>query len=125
MPGSSELSFSRIRTAPPTLHLMSWPLRDEPFSTTLLVVLMVVAALGAQYCTGRWAMGLLVGAGFLTASWPLWLPVRFELGAKGIIRSVLGWRRRVSWSEFGTYQIHTHGVFLAPHTEPTPFRAIR
>jgi hypothetical protein len=89
------------------------------------VGLEIAVAVIAAYCTGRWTMGMLVGGLLLPASWVLWLPVRFELGAKGIVRSVLGWRRRISWSEFTGYEAHANGVFLCHYSNHQPMRAVR
>lgn len=110
--------------APPTVHLMSWPPRHEPLRTWIVAGLEIATAVIAAYSTERWAMGLLVFGLLLVASWPLWLPVRFELGAKGIFRGVLGWRRRISWTEFSRYETYTHGVFLCHHSNQQPFAAV-
>ena len=125
MPGSSDFSVSRVRAAPPTVHLTSWPLRDESLRTALIAMVEVAVALIAAYGVGHWTTGLLVLGLSLTATWTLWLPAKFELGPKGIIRNVFGWKRRVSWSEFSGYETYPHGVFLIPHSNQHPLHAIR
>lgn len=124
MPGSSDLSFTRIRPPPPTVHLTSWPLRDESLRSALIFLVEVALAIIAAYATGQWTMGLLVLSLSAAATWTLWLPAKFELGPKGIVRSVLGLRRRVSWSEFAGYQTYSLGVFLVPHSQQ-PWSAVQ
>jgi hypothetical protein len=82
-------------------------------------------AAAALYFTGRWAMAILALCLLLSASWPMWLPVRYELGPKGIIRGVFGWRRRISWTEFGSYQTLAHGVLLCPRANTMPLATVR
>lgn len=125
MPGSSELSFSRVRTGPPTVYLSNWPIRDEPLRSLVIAAVEIAVAIAAAYCTGSWAMGMLVAALLLPASWTLWLPVQFELSAKGIVRSVCGWRRRIPWSEFTGYEAHSNGVFLCHHSHHQPLSVVR
>jgi hypothetical protein len=100
-------------------------MKDEPLRAAMILgIEIAVAGIGA-YCTGRWAMGLLIGGLLLLTSWSLWLPVRFELGTKGIVHNMLGWRRRISWSEFSGYELHSNGVFLSHHSNQRPLRAMR
>jgi hypothetical protein len=100
-------------------------MRDEPLRTMLIAILEIALAAAASHFTRNLGMGILVAALLVPASWTLWVPLKFELGAKGIIRNVLGWRRRISWSEFTGYETHTHGVYLCHYSNHQPLTTVR
>ena len=112
MPSNSEITSVRSRTAPPTATLKSWPLRDEPLPSWGALGLASVAALVGSQMSGRWGIGIVLFAVILATTWQLWMPMSFELSPKGVIRSILIWRRRIAWSEFSRYELLPHGIFL-------------
>lgn len=125
MPSNLELPSSRQRPALTSLQLQSWPPRDEAFRTLGVAAFEILAAVLAGSMTGRWTTGLLVGVLLGVASWELWVPMRYELGPKGIIRWMPFRRRRILWSEFTHYEVQAHGVFLRHYTDQQPFGAMR
>ena len=112
MPSNSDVSNVRSRTAPPAASLRCWPLRDEPLQSWCVLGLAFVLAIVSGQVSGRWGIGVGIFAAVLAASWQLWMPMSFELGPKGVIRSTFIWRRRIAWSEFSRYECLPHGVFL-------------
>lgn len=117
MPSNSDVTNVRIRPAPPATTLRSWPLRDDPLQSWGIIGLaFVVAAVGGQL-SGRWGIGIALFTLILASAWQLWMPMSFELGPKGVIRSFLIWRRRIAWSEFSRYELLPHGVFLRHYSD--------
>jgi hypothetical protein len=119
MPANSDVSYSRNRTSPSPVQLVVWPPRDEPLRMALIASFILAAGVLAASATGGWPTGILISTLLFAATWNLWLPVKFELGPKGIVRSVFRWRRRFPWSEFGSYELQPHGVFLWPLSRET------
>jgi hypothetical protein len=125
MSGNSEPSLTRIRAEAPSTQFTRWPLRDEPASAALLAGMVALGIVLALVGSGSWWMKLVVWGLLFLAGWPLWVPVRFEIGPKGIIRTILGWRRRISWSEFAHYETFPHGVALTGQLQHQPLGAVR
>jgi hypothetical protein len=125
MPSDSDQAITRLRHAPPAIQFTSWPLRDEPLRTSIILGTEIALAAVAALVSGHWGMGVLVCGLLFPASWPLWLPVTFELSAKGIVRGVLGRRRRIVWTEFARYETYPRGVFLCHYSHGQPFAAVR
>jgi hypothetical protein len=50
----------------------------------------------------------------LASMWKVFIPVRYELNADGIVREMLGSRRFIAWNQIRTYQVYHNGIFLLP-----------
>jgi hypothetical protein len=125
MSSDSEKTVIRARAAPATLKISDWPLRDEPLQSGLLVALVLaISAIGAV-AVQHIGMALILFGLFGAMLGRVWFPAVFEMGSKGVIQTRLGRKRRVPWTEFARYEIHTRGMLLCADLEPNPFSAWR
>ncbi|GHT24301.1 hypothetical protein FACS189419_09170 [Planctomycetales bacterium] len=53
----------------------------------------------------------------LLTVWHIFLPVKFEINAQGIIRTVLGRRWFIAWRDIKGYQIRYNGLLLLPQNK--------
>jgi hypothetical protein len=64
---------------------------------------------------------ILIGGSIL----PYFLPTNYELSENGIsVRSVFT-RQKKSWSQFRSFSVDNHGVFLSPFTKPSRLENFR
>lgn len=123
--GSTERIFGPGAVVPAPIQLVSWPLRDDGFAAWGLLALLVASAVGAGSAVHSVAMGSLIFAGLAAAAWRLWIPVRFELGSKGITQSVVGRQRRIPWSAVARYEPRRHGLLFLMDQEPDSLSVLR
>jgi hypothetical protein len=113
VPGKRE-SGLRIRVAPESVALASWPLRDRPLRAWALLA----AVAGASLLVGRFAPSVLYGwlalAILALTSWRNWLPVRFEINSNGVTETAVWRTRRIPWTAVAQHEIHREGVLLLP-----------
>lgn len=125
MGSSVENTVVRARAMPEPLHLVNWPLRDDRLWSSLFIAALV----GVASLCGSFASNLLLGVmSFLvlaTAAWRLWVPVSFTLSSRGIVETVLGRDRRVSWPQIARYKIYNNGLLLLADAQATPFESLR
>jgi len=96
------------------LQWRSWPIRDDAFRASLVLVWLFVAALLVRWVTGQYDLALLAVGVLAAALWRFFVPVTFELGDAGIAQSALGRRRRIPWSAIRRYEVFPSGVLLLP-----------
>ncbi len=113
-------------TGPPSnLRLTNWALRDNGIlAWTVLACLVggvIVAAIAAHSVVVA-AVGL---AAFFATTWRQWIPVEFEFGPRGIVETIMGRRRRISWSAVRSWRIRSQGIFFSPIAEFVPLAALR
>jgi len=91
---------------------------DQKWSAVVLGLVATAVGLVVWRYSGGIAMmtGLLL---ILLTVWHMFLPVRLEINNHGIIRSVLGRKRFVRWSDIRAYQIRYNGLLLL--TQPERF----
>ena len=53
----------------------------------------------------------------LLTIWSIFLPVRLEINSNGIVRSVLGRKWFIRWSDIRAYQIRYNGLLLLTHQD--------
>jgi hypothetical protein len=121
----SHDSTVQIGSPPEDVRLTNWPLRYEPISawSTIAATLLVAAIVGNL--SQSVLMGFISLAVLNVALWRLWVPVSFELGRKGVVQTVLGRARRISWSMIAGYDIRRHGVLLLADADSSPLAAAR
>ena len=100
------------------MRLRSWPLVEGGPPTWRVGALAVIVATLVGTTTG--SVGLTSGAVLLLALavWRFWVPVEYELGARGILQEVLGRQQRIPWRAIGRFTVCRDGVFLARDDGP-------
>ena len=95
----------------PVLQLNYWAPRDELGAACCgaIIVVFLAALLAAK--TGIW-IALAAAVALLLAMWKLWVPVRYEMDARGVQRIVLGRRSFRPWSDFIDFSLDPVGVCL-------------
>ena len=107
------------------LHLVNWPLRDQPWRSVIMALLLVATSIFAGQAASSTSMGILVGVAVLTASWRYWLPVTYEIGPYGIRQIVLGRVQRLSWRQIGRLEIRERGIRFLPDHDPAQLANVR
>jgi len=107
------------------MTIVDWPLRDRPISSSLALSLGAGASWLAGGATGIPAAGAVVGGILALTLWRTWLPVRYQLGSGGVVRSVLGWRRRIPWTAIRGHELRSDGVLLFGDGGATPLAPLR
>jgi hypothetical protein len=118
-------SSLRIRVAPEEVTIHDWPLRDRPLGSLLALTLGAAASWLVGWKTGQPTAGGLAAAVLAATLWRTWLPVRYELGGSGIVQTIFGWRRRISWIAIQRCEVKHDGVLLLPDATATPLSPVR
>jgi len=89
---------------------------DQKWSALVLGLVTTGVCLVIWHYSGGFAMiaGLLLT--FMTV-WYIFLPVRLEVNNSGIIRTVLGRKWLIRWSDIRAYQIRYNGLLLLTQQE--------
>ena len=114
----------RPRPIPDEVWLVDWPLREEPIGSSLVLALVAGAGWLAVWATGSAVTGGVMFALLALTLWRTWLPVRYQLGAGGVVQSVLGWERRIAWLEIGRYELQDDGVVFFRDAEAAALAAL-
>ncbi|MGE0760160.1 MAG: hypothetical protein AB7O38_24320 [Pirellulaceae bacterium] len=101
-----------MRNPPSPVRVPHWPLRDEPGRSAALLSLVAAVSLGAGTITQQWMTALLLFGLLNLTLIRLWLPAEYEFSSKGIIRSCLGRRWRIAWSDIGRCEYRSDGVLV-------------
>ncbi len=124
MQSTAEFQADQLGRPPEKVEITNWAIRDT-FSAWISLLL----GAAVVFCIALVGRNLLVGfvgfAAFLFSTWQMWLPLRYEIGPKGIIASALGWRRRIRWSAVGRCEIRRAGLLILPSATPSPAAYIR
>jgi hypothetical protein len=102
---------------PASVRWQSWPLRDDPLRSLLLLA--ALAGLGALvwWVTGESYLGLLAAAAMAVALWRYFVPVTFEVGEQGIDRRRFGRQRHLAWEAIRQYETGPDGLLLLPRRD--------
>ena len=89
---------------------------DQKWSAVVLGLVTTGVCLSAwHYCSGlALVAGLLL---VLLTVWYVFMPVRLEINSSGIVRSVLGRKWFIRWSDIRAYQIRYCGLLLLTQQE--------
>jgi hypothetical protein len=120
MSSAAEKTSLRQRTAPPTVRLQVWPLRDEPVRSGALIGLLGMIALISGISSSSVAAGVFVFGLLCLTIRRLWVPVTYEFGPKGLVQTTWGSRRRIIWSEVASYELFPDGVTISPVKAKSP-----
>ena len=89
---------------------------DQKWSAVVLGLVTTGVCLAVWHYSGGIAMvtGLLL---MLLTVWYIFMPVQLEINANGIIRSALGRKWYIRWSDIRAYQIRYNGLLLLTQRE--------
>ena len=92
---------------------------DQKWSAVVLGLVTACVCLAAW----RFGSGLAAGAALLLillTVWYIFLPVRMEINNNGIVRTALGRKWFIRWSDIRAYQIRYNGLLLFTQQERFP-----
>jgi hypothetical protein len=89
---------------------------DQKWSALVLGLITTGVCIAIWHYSGGFAM---ISGLFLTllTVWYIFLPVQLEINNNGIIRTVLGWKWLIRWSDIHAYQIRYNGLLLLTQQE--------
>ena len=108
------------RSALPVLQIRNWPARQQPYLAGTFALAILLLGLGISWSTSHSLSGVIAIVTLFVASWRMWVPVRFELDARGIQQTLWRWRKFIPWSAIVAHQADSDGVLLTrrPHDAP-------
>lgn len=110
-------SSRELESQTPEISVLHWPIRDEWLGGGITLGLFFILAVIAYWRTENlWLATLLAGV-MLISVWRMLLPVRFDLGPRGIVQKSLLGTRKTSWREIHHYRMHGKGAILYPSTD--------
>jgi hypothetical protein len=112
-----------IEAPPAAIRWRSWPAVERPRRTGLVAFVLLAAAVLVRWQTGGTVLALMALAALLAALWRYFLPLRFEVNAHGVERSLFGRARHVPWSAVARYEVCTNGMLLVPTDDDSPMSA--
>jgi len=121
----SATTTDPFQPPPETLRWQSWPAREKPLWTAVLVVGLAGAAAGIYLSTGQVFPVVAAVAAFVASLWRFFLPVVFELNEEGVDQQFFGRPRRIPWQAVRRYTVRRAGVLLLPHENRSPLAALR
>ena len=108
---AGDHSAPRSYTAPRSIRIVNWPLRDGGIRAWLMLLILG----GSAACAGIIAQsGLMGGVCFVAlaiAAWRLWIPVTFEFRSRGVMYGVLGITRQIPWTRIARYELRRDGSY--------------
>lgn len=110
---------------PPLVRWFSWPVRDNVFKGSVVVIGLLAGGLGVGWVTGKTHLALLALAALVIALWRFFLPVMFELNTDGVNQWIFGRHRRIPWVAIRRYEVFSTGVLLLPYSDRCPMDAFR
>lgn len=96
----------------PRMEFRNWPLVNRTWFSIAVAAVNLSTAFIVVVTTSQWAMAGLLFTVLFLLSWRLWIPTYVQLGPTGIRQSILGIRRKRSWSEVTEAKFHDRGVQL-------------
>ncbi len=105
-------SSREFETQSPELSLVRLPIRDDHIAQAAIALLLFVLGLLTYSGTVSMWISLVVVLMCLIATWKLFIPVRIDLGPRGIIQTTFLGTRKTPWREIARYEPHPHGVIL-------------
>lgn len=110
---------------PRALTIESWPMRDEPLASSLLLGFAIAVGIAASWIAQNGLTGVACATALLLALRHLWMPAEFQINELGVRRTVLGRSRRTPWREIGGYQIGSTAIAIWPDQEPSLQNVLR
>ncbi|GAA4440453.1 MULTISPECIES: hypothetical protein [Bremerella] len=113
-------SSREFETQSPELSLVRLPIRDDHFAQAAMAVMLVVLASLTYSGTVSVWISLVVVLACLVASWKMFVPVKIDLGPRGIIQTSFLGSRKTPWREIARYELHEQGVVLYLTQDESP-----
>jgi hypothetical protein len=123
--GSSRRLRSQRPDPPVPIQWRSWPIREGAFRALLVFLGLVAAWVLVRWITGQTHLASLAMAALGLSLWRFFVPVTFELNAKGVDQSLLGRHRQIPWAAIGRYEVCRSGVLLLPQADRCPIDVFR
>ena len=98
------------------IYYSVWLIADQKWSAVVLGLVTASVSLLAWHYSGVVTMLASLLLTSLTI-WYIFLPVRLEINSSGIVRSVLGRKWYIRWSDIRAYQIRYNGLLLLTQQE--------
>lgn len=108
-----------------TLEWVSWPMKEKPGATVVLVVIMLVSAFAASVMMENIWWGIIGIALLLLSMWSYFLPVEFVMDSAGVSKKSLFGKEVRKWREVRSIVTDANGVLLSPFKEPTRLAKFR
>ena len=98
------------------IYYSVWLIADQKWSAVVLGLATASVCLISWHYGGGWAavVGLLL---ILLTMGYIFLPVRLEINSYGIVRTALGRKWFIRWSDISGYQIRYNGLLLLAHKD--------
>ena len=104
--------------APPSvISWTSWPIRDDWPTGVIAIAVLASCVLVLAWLGGDWLAGAIGLVAIALALWRMWVPVIYEIGPKGIIVTVLRWKRRTPWSSVRRCKVQEQGMLFLPSAD--------
>ncbi len=113
-------SSREFETHSPEISLVRLPIRDDHIAQAVTALLLVVLAFLTYSGTVSVWVSMVVVLACLVATWKMFVPVRIDLGPRGIIQNSFLGSRKTPWREIARFDTHEHGVilYLTPDDSP-------
>ncbi len=102
-----------------------WALRDRKWQSLFCAAILVLVVLWVVQFTAWIAFGVLAACCLLASAWTILLPVHIEVNSEGIVRTLLGHKRFIAWTDIRSYQECRHGMLLLPRKTRFRLEAFR
>lgn len=107
------------------VSLRNWPLRDDGPAAWLVLIAAVAISVGVGILSSSVIAGGVSMFALAVSLWRLWLPVRFEIGPRGIAQQVFGSRRLIIWRNIPRVEIREQGIIFHASSNPSRFALLR
>lgn len=96
----------------PVMQLNTWVPASEPLHMLVGGSAVLAFLWFVQRTTDNVWITIVTTCCLAVAQWRLWLPIGFELDARGVQQIVMGRRKFWPWAEFARYEVDPQGVAL-------------
>ncbi|MGQ9661849.1 MAG: hypothetical protein ACUVWX_05850 [Kiritimatiellia bacterium] len=104
---------------------MSWPLRDEPPTKTILLLALIGITVGLSYLIMNYSGAILAAILLFVLLGPYFLPTRYKVSERGVESRFPLFNRSRSWGEYKRYAVARDGVFLGTFPRPSRLDSFR
>lgn len=115
----------QLTEPPANLELVNWALRDNPAASMLMILIALSAISLVTIATNSLFVGLVATVAIAITMRRMFVPIRYNIGPRGIAQTVYRRKRRISWSSIRSCEVRGDGVFLCPDSEVTPITILR